>query len=236
MLWCVAVCILMVDQMSQINILCYGDSNTWGYVPQADHASSKMRYPRNIRRPGVLQALLAEKYFVIEEGLNSRTTNLEHTLPPDRNGKTYLSPCLYSHAPIDLVILALGGNDTKTYFNRSAEEIKDGLAELVNIIQSSPYGNDMVHSPQILITTCVIPLHYIEDVQDENGMKFMKGAVKKSQELVGLYALLAKEMACHYLDLSADVIPSKIDGVHYDEAAHKKCAELISKKIIEIFE
>ena len=222
--------------MSEINILCYGDSNTWGYVPQADHVSSKMRYPRNIRWPGVLQALLAEQYYVVEEGLNSRKTNFDYAPPPDRNGKTYLSPCLYSHAPIDLVILALGGNDTKTYFNRSAEQINDGLAELVNIIQSSPYGNDMVRSPQILITTCAIPFPFIEDVQDENGVRFMQGAVKKSQELVGQYALLAKEKGCHYLDLSADVIPSKIDGVHYDEAAHKKCAELINKKISEIFE
>lgn len=221
--------------MKQKTILCYGDSNTWGYVPVAEHTMTKLRYPRNIRWPGVLQTLLGTNYYVVEEGLNSRTTNLDYAPPPDRNGKTYLSPCLYSHAPIDLVILALGGNDTKTYFNRSAEQIKDGLAELIDIIMSSPYGADMQQSPQVLITTCAIPYPVIEEYQDQNGVKFMQGAVKKSHELIHLYAQLAKEKACHYLDLSQTVIPSKIDGVHYDEIAHKKCAEIISEKIKKIF-
>src|SRR3990167_10359382 len=191
----------MVEYMTQKTILCYGDSNTWGYVPSVDYFLPKSRYARNERWSGILQELLGSDYYVIEEGLNSRTTNIDYAPPPNRNGKTYLLPCLYSHSPIDLVILALGGNDTKTYFNRSAAQIKDGLAELVNIIQSSTYGNDMVRSPQILITTCAIPFPFIEDVQDENGVRFMQGAVKKSQELVSLYALLAKEKGCHYLDL-----------------------------------
>lgn len=221
--------------MNQINILCYGDSNTWGYIPQSDHTLPKARYPRDIRWPGVLQTLLGDTFHVIEEGLNSRTTNLAYAPPPDRNGKTYLAPCLYSHAPLDLVVLALGGNDTKTYFNRSAEQIKNGLAELIDIIQTSPYGSDMLRAPQVLITTCAIPFPFIEEFEDENGEKFMRGAVKKSLELVGLYAQLASEKNCYFLDLSKKVIPSTIDGVHYDEGAHKKCAELICEKITEIF-
>lgn len=220
--------------MKQINILCYGDSNTWGYVPQSDHTLPKARYPRNIRWPGVLQNLLGGKFHIIEEGLNSRTTNLDYALPPDRNGKTYLAPCLYSQAPLDLVILALGGNDTKTYFNRSAKEIKNGLAELVDIIQSSPYGHDMQQAPQVLIITGAIPFAFIEEVVDEQGIKFMQGAVKKSQELIEEYEQLAKEKNCYFLDLSKDILPSKIDGVHYDESAHKRCAEMLSIKIKEL--
>lgn len=220
--------------MNQKNILCYGDSNTWGYVPQSDHSSPKMRYPRNIRWPGVLQALLGDGFHVIEEGLNSRTTNVDYALPPDRNGKTYLPSCLYSHSPLDLVVLGLGGNDTKTYFNRSADQIKNGLAELIDIIQSSPYGSDMVQAPQVLIITCAIPFPFIEEFQDEGGVKFLEGAVKKSHELVSLYAQLASEKKCHFIDLSKDVIPSKIDGVHYDEVAHKKCAEMLAVKIKKI--
>ena len=102
----------------QRTILCYGDSNTWGYVPQspAEKNLTIQRYPRHIRWPGILQNLLGEKFHVVEEGLNSRTTNLDYPIPPDRNGKTYLPSCLYTHAPIDLVILALGGNDLKNSF------------------------------------------------------------------------------------------------------------------------
>ncbi len=125
-------------------ILCYGDSNTWGWNPEKydEKTDHKARYPRDVRWTGRLQKLLGDNYYVIEEGLNGRATNLNHSEPPDRNGKTYLMPCLYSQSPIDLVILFLGGNDLKAIYNRSAKEIADGLSELISMIQSSKYGAD----------------------------------------------------------------------------------------------
>jgi len=44
-------------------ILCYGDSNTYGYNPV-----NGLRYPKDVRWTGVLQKLLGEQYAVIEEG------------------------------------------------------------------------------------------------------------------------------------------------------------------------
>jgi len=90
--------------MNQKTILCYGDSNTWGFVPSTEGygptANKKplrfQRYSRDERWTGRLQKLLGEDYYVIEEGLNGRTTNINSLLPPNRNGKTYLPPCLYS--------------------------------------------------------------------------------------------------------------------------------------------
>lgn len=97
-------------------ILCHGDSNTWGYVPSGDYTKGIERYSRNIRWPGALQSYLGnDYYYIIEEGLNSRTTNIDYQVQPNRNGKTYLPPCLYSHSPINFVILALGGNNLKSY-------------------------------------------------------------------------------------------------------------------------
>jgi lysophospholipase L1-like esterase len=220
--------------MNQKTILCYGDSNTWGYVPNLAHLQTKSRYSRKERWTGLLQTMLGEDYYVIEEGLNSRTTNLDYVVPPDRNGKTYLPPCLYSHAPIDLVVLALGGNDMKTYFDRTAEEIKNGLAELIDIIQTSEYGSEMKQAPKLLITSLLIPLPIAENHVDENGILFFKGAIKKAKALVGLYSQLAEEKNCFYLDLSNDIVPSEIDGVHLNEHGHKKCAEIMFKKIQEI--
>ena len=46
-------------------ILCYGDSNTYGYNPV-----NGLRYPKDVRWTGVLQKLLGEQYAVIEEGCN----------------------------------------------------------------------------------------------------------------------------------------------------------------------
>jgi len=55
--------------MEKIRILCYGDSNTWGYISGSDH----QRYNVNERWTGILSELLRNNFVVIEEGLNSRT-------------------------------------------------------------------------------------------------------------------------------------------------------------------
>ncbi len=92
-----------------------------------------------------------DHFYVIEEGLNGRTTNVDFPIPPDRNGKNYLAPCLYTHSPLDLVITMLGGNDLKNIFHRTAEDIVTGAAELIQIIQSTKYGHDMQSPPEILL-------------------------------------------------------------------------------------
>ena len=50
-------------------ILCYGDSNTWGYIPLTEK-----RYPPEVRWTGRLQRLLGPDYQVLEDGLSGRTT------------------------------------------------------------------------------------------------------------------------------------------------------------------
>ncbi|MCH2619706.1 MAG: arylesterase, partial [Candidatus Poseidoniia archaeon] len=63
------------------NILCFGDSNTWGYSPLDGR-----RYPPDIRWSGVLQSSLGSDYRVIEEGLNGRTNVTNEEERPIRSG------------------------------------------------------------------------------------------------------------------------------------------------------
>ena len=101
-------------------ILCYGDSNTWGYNPV-----NGLRYPEDVRWTGRLQKLLGPSYRVIEEGCNGRTTVYADPEEGWKCGLTYLCPCLNSHKPIDVVILMLGSNDLKRIFHASAQEIAE---------------------------------------------------------------------------------------------------------------
>jgi lysophospholipase L1-like esterase len=96
-------------------ILCYGDSNTWGYDPV-----TKGRFPRDMRWTGVLRQSLGDDYLVIEEGLNGRTTVWDDPIEGYKNGAAYLVPCLTTHRPLDLVIIMLGTNDLK----RSSSQIR----------------------------------------------------------------------------------------------------------------
>ena len=221
----------------QKTILCYGDSNTWGFVPGGANYKTmyRERYARNVRWPGFLQNLLGNDYYVVEEGLNGRTTNLDYKFPPDRNGKRYLSPCLYSHAPINVVILSLGGNDLKAYFKRSAIDVCGGLSELVDIIKISSYGHKMQEAPKILIISQLIPLPISEKFVDDEGILIFEGAIERSKLLVELYSDLAKKAECYFLNISNDIRPSEIDGMHLDKNGHEKLAMLVKNKINSIF-
>jgi lysophospholipase L1-like esterase len=221
----------------QRTVLCYGDSNTWGFVPLPVKNQTIERYPRKIRWTGILQELLGGQYYVIEEGLNGRTTNVDYNgfILPDRNGKTYLPPCLYSHAPIDLIILGLGGNDLKVCFNRSPQDINGGVIELIDIIQASQYGADMKAAPNILILPLSLPTIEVEQRVDEEGIIVFEGAAEKAKLLAGLYAKTAKEKGCYFLDVSKSILPSTIDGLHLDAIAHKRLADMIFTKVSEIF-
>ena len=61
-------------------ILCFGDSNTWGFVPGAfDPKTLYMKHYSILERwPGLLHGMLGADYHIIEESLNGRTTNVEY--------------------------------------------------------------------------------------------------------------------------------------------------------------
>ena len=126
-------------------VLCYGDSNTWGWNP-----IDSSRYARDDRWPEVLQQGLGDGYAVISEGMPGRTTVWTDYVEGHMSGKDYLLPCLNSHKPIDLVILFLGTNDLKRRFGVTAFDIAESVGLLVKLIQSSESGPDG-NSPQVLI-------------------------------------------------------------------------------------
>ena len=64
-----------------IRILCYGDSNTWGTIPDGScrHCDITKTYSH------YLQNLLGKDYQVICEGMPSRTTDLDDIKYPKGN-------------------------------------------------------------------------------------------------------------------------------------------------------
>ena len=112
-----------------MNILCYGDSNTYGYNPE-----DGMRYPEEIRWPGRLRKMLDEGDRLIEEGCNGRTATFTPAAESWKDGRLYLKACLNSHKPLDLVILMLGSNDLKKEFQARPEQIAGGIREMLTVI------------------------------------------------------------------------------------------------------
>ena len=50
------------------NVLCFGDSNTYGYDPAGMRDGTAVRYAQDVRWCGVAQRDLGEGWHVIEEG------------------------------------------------------------------------------------------------------------------------------------------------------------------------
>jgi len=216
-------------------ILCYGDSNTYGAVPldfdlfEKPFVSSLYRLPREKRWTGIFQSELGNDYYVIEEGLNGRTTVWDDPIEGTyKNGLKYLLPCLESHAPIDLVILMLGTNDLKIKFSVSALDIAMSIGVLVDTIQKSGFGPDG-GKPKILIL-CPPPLGELSHLEDLFG----KEGIKKSKDFAKYYKKVAKLYNCSFLDVATIIKSSDKDGVHYDEEDVKKLGKVLVKNVRDI--
>lgn len=207
-------------------ILCYGDSNTHGYIPCAGG-----RYPEDVRWPTVLQRLLGEEYTVIEEGFNGRTTVYDDPVEGGfKSGASYLPPCLMTHNPLDLVILMLGTNDAKQRFGGSAKVIAMSNQQLIELIHR--YGaNPRGRSPKILL---IAPIRIGENVIHTDMSTFGPFAASISAGFAEEYAAVAKAFGCDFLDAASVAEPSALDCIHLTEEGHLALAEAVAGKIRQI--
>ena len=204
----------------QKTILCYGDSNTWGWDPRTDK-----RLELDKRWPGILRTALGNRCWVIEEGLCGRTTASDDPMSAYRNGRNYLIPCLQSHEPLDLVILMLGTNDLKHRFAMEPRDIAAGAESLVRLVLQSNAGPGST-SPRVLL---VSPSLVTMSVDDE-----FEGATEKSKQLGELYAQVARSNGVAFLDAARLVVPSKIDGVHWEAEEHQSFGLMVAEMVKQL--
>ncbi len=197
-------------------ILCYGDSNTWGAIP-----GSLQRYNWNERWTGILQNKFGNSARIIEEGLGGRTTCLEDPSCKDRNGAQYLPLVLESHSPLDLVILMLGTNDLKSYFNRSPLDVVLGIKDLIDICRKSE-----TEIPAILI----VPPPLVVETENLDYRVHFSEAIDKSKKLGEHLSAISDKDGCFYLDSKEVPLASKKDGVHLDADGHQSLAMAIYTK------
>ena len=165
-------------------ILCFGDSNTWGFAPKDGY-----RFDENTRWTGLVQKALPQ-YKIIEEGLNGRTALWDDPIEGYKNGKEYLIPCLASQSPLDLVILMLGTNDCKTRFALTASDVAAGVRELANLILSSGCGPEG-RAPRLLVM-CPAPLRYTRE--PDYCASFDDNSNRISRELPAKFARFTREI------------------------------------------
>jgi len=206
-------------------ILCYGDSNTWGYDPE-----TAGRYPKGLRWPSVLAASLDRQYpgqfEVIAEGQNGRTTVWDDPFG-EKNGSKYLLPCLETHMPVDLAVIMLGTNDLKNRFGVSSWDVAKGVAYLAGLARLSGFGPGRT-SPQVLV---VAPPPFGR--MNGFAQDFLGGA-EKSLTLGRDIGTLAEQNGVPFFDAGSILRSSDVDGIHLESEEHAKLGKALAGKVIEI--
>ncbi len=207
-------------------ILCFGDSNTWGY-----NAADLTRYNENTRYPRVLEKLLNEKgsgeYRVIEEGLSGRTFVFDDPFTEGLSGLSYIRPCLATHTPVDLIIIALGTNDTKERFSANASNIALGANRLIKKIKME---KELLANAKILILAPArIGKEYTNNVEISANMG--AGCHEKSVALIEELRKVAELNNCAFLNTDEFLTMNKIDYMHLEPSEHKKLAIKLSDLI-----
>ena len=207
----------------QKRILCFGDSNTWGYIPTGG------RYDEHTRWPMRLQDVLGGGYRVIEEGFNGRTCVFDDPVEGGfKSGVQYLPPCLMSHNPLDAVVIMLGINDTKARFGMTAITIGQAMMQLVRTVKQYAV-NEAGQPPHVIV---VAPPPVLDNLmQTRHAHCFGEQAIQVSRELTGELLRITKLMRCDYFDAAPYAEVSPLDAVHMTERGHLRLGEALADKI-----
>jgi lysophospholipase L1-like esterase len=211
-------------------LLCFGDSNTWGYEPGTDGR----RYPLSVRWPGVAAAALGDAWHVVEAGLNGRTTVFEDPLG-DKLGLRHLGPILESAAPVAVVLIALGTNDLKTRLGASAYEIAEGAGVLVDRVLASAAGAGGA-APAVLLVAPP-PIAELDgwaarDPASYEGFEEgWQGARERSLRFAVQYARVARVRGVAFLDAGEHVTTSPLDGIHWSPEGHAAFGRAVATRL-----
>lgn len=136
-----------------------------------------------------------------------------------------------SHAPLELVIIMLGTNDTKERFNLTAFNIAQGITRVSLKAKHIQAGNQKSYPNILVIAPPPIGGKYSGA---EVGKAMGKYCDIKSKEFpIHLKGLLENEQIS-FLDTNGLVSMNDIDYMHLDEKGHKLLAELVFNKVQEI--
>lgn len=198
------------------HIMCFGDSNTFGSTTEY-----RGRYDYEDRWTIKLGKLLGEDFHVIEEGLGGRTTVFDDPYKPGKCGLQFIQNCLFTHKPLDLVIIMLGTNDTKQIFNASIRSITHGLRVLVERIRREAECGD----PKIMLVSPII----IKEGIGNNTLfpSYDITSHEKSLLFGENIKALAQELNTAFFD-AATVAEAGPDNLHMTKESHDRLAKALA--------
>ena len=200
-------------------IICYGDSNTFGYNPK-----DGSRFDENIRWTSLLQKYLGVEYEVINEGMCDRTGFVNNPKGELFSAPKHFPAFIEKSGHIDLLILWIGTNDLQFQYNISLSAIEQGLENLIKLAKTKA-------KKIIIISPVILNENILKGVFNS---QFDKTSIVKSREVGKIYKNFSDLYNCKLFDINTIVKPSDIDGLHYNSNSHRIIANNLLKYISDM--
>jgi len=204
------------------SVVCFGDSLTWGFKP-----GERTRYGHDQRWTRLLQCELGDAFYVLEEGVNGRTTVFEDPVRGDKNGLAHLATARKSHMPIDILVLMLGTNDLQSRFNMSAGAIGYAVARLLDYART-PTDDPEGKAPKILL---ISPPPLGDFAASPLESMYCEKSIAESRKLADVYAEIAKQYGAAFFDAGSVVSVSDVDSVHWDAEMQAPFARAVADEV-----
>lgn len=201
-------------------LLCFGDSNTWGLIPKTNE-----RYSWGERWTSILQEKLYDKDVrVLEEGLCGRTTVFDDAYRKNRNGLKSLPEILETSYPIDAAVIMLGTNDCKAYYKSNSYNIAKGLGLCIDELLK------YISPEKVLI---VSPIFLGDTVwKEEFDPEFDSHSVDIAKGLFHEYKKVAQTKGTNIISASDFAKPSNVDQEHLTKEGHQLLAHAIYNAVV----
>lgn len=177
-------------------LLCYGDSNTYGFDPRSTTGG---RYPSSVRWTG----LLGPEYEVINAGQNGQM------IPRSSAECAAVRALLRRVRPVDLFLVMLGTNDLLSF--ATAEEAAERMRRFWEAVLPA------LGDTRILLIAPP-PVRAGEWVSEPE-------IPDRSVRYAALCGALARELGIAFADAGAWDVGLAFDGVHFSEEGHRAFAD-----------
>lgn len=201
-------------------ILCYCDSNTFGFNPE-----DGSRFDENTRWTAILQKNLINDYEIIEEGMCDRTGFVNNSKGFLYSSQRHFPKYLSKSDNIDILILAIGTNDFQFQYDVSFKAVERGLNNL--ILTAKKKAKNIIIIPPVSLKESVLNGYF--------KIQFNEKSIIKSRKSATGYRKTSNIFNCHFFDVNKFASPSDKDGLHYDKEAHKLIADKLSEYIRKEF-
>lgn len=194
-------------------ILCFGDSNTYGYDPRGYLGD---RYPETGRWPGILAQ--EPGWEVLNCGENGR--EIPHLEGALREVDALLDRC----GRLDCFAVMLGTNDLLKEAGFTAEDATARMELLLERVLHNPRVVENRTALLLIAPPPMLPGTWVTEARME----------MQSARLGVFYLELARRLGVAFVDAGAQGVPVLFDGVHFTEEGHCVVAAAVRERLAQI--